>query len=231
MDFTPMNAASLIEEAYTRKRHHNEADSDYETRKMKAFTLPDNTEVKVIETYDINEAEAFALEGGILVIPGSDSIEDYTRYNLNYGVLALVDKLKRLFKPKGIVYHKGFLAHSKEIEAFAKLYKIKKVTGHSLGAASSQLLASRLKLEAINFAAPKVVRKGWPVRVKKNSIKNFNRKDDSVTRFPGWRWKHVGDVVVLDTEEAHIGPDHKIKHYITAMGMDHVQEKSDTMFT
>ena len=226
-----MNAANLIDLAYKRKRKPNESNSEYNKRKLDPFILVDGTKVKVKDIYLENEAEAFALMDGTLVIPGSDSVQDYIRYNFNYGILALREKLKNLFKPKGIIYHKGFLAHSREIEGFAVQNNIIRITGHSLGAASSQLLASRLGLKAINFAAPKVVRRGWFVEVEKGLIENFNRKDDSVTRFPGWRWKHIGDTSILDTKVGHFGFDHQIKHYVTAMNIDHVQDDVKTRFT
>lgn len=106
-----MNAANLIDLAYKRKRKPNESNSEYNKRKLDPFILVDGTKVKVKDIYLENEAEAFALMDGTLVIPGSDSVEDYIRYNFNYGILALREKLKNLFKPKGIIYHKGFLAH------------------------------------------------------------------------------------------------------------------------
>jgi hypothetical protein len=224
MQFTPMNAAKLIAQAYERKIKHNEDEEDHKIRQKAPFELPDGTSIKVKAIYDKNEAEAFALEGGILVIPGSDSVEDYWRYNLR-GVAWM-----NLFRRKKRKFHKGFLSHAQEIHDFAKENGTKRITGHSLGAASSQLLASMLNVEALNFAAPKVVLRGWSVQVNK-PIRNFNRKDDRVAKLPSFLWKHVGDTYVLDTKKPHLGGDHKIKHYETAMNMDVVQNEVPIRFT
>ena len=145
MKFTPMNAASLIAQAYGRKRKHNESEEDHKVRQTADFVLPDGKKVKVKATYDNKEAEAFILVDGTLVIPGSDSAEDYWRYNLR-GVAWL-----NLFRRKKRKFHKGFLSHAQEIHDFAKTNGTKRITGHSLGAASSQLLASMLNVEALNF--------------------------------------------------------------------------------
>lgn len=199
MAFTPLSAAELIKQAYK--------------------GTVDNTK----ESFDENGVQAFALNDGTLVIPGSNELSDYTRYNLpamtwkTFGNLA------------GYKFHAGFLKHAQTLHDFARDNRIKRITGHSLGGASSQLLAATMDIDAINFAAPKVVFRGWRV-VHSNSIMNFNRKDDRVGKIPRFFYKHIGHTHWLDTKMINIGGDHKIKHYIKAMKMAHVQDASPVRF-
>ena len=86
-----------------------------------------------------------------------------------------------------------------------------------------------LDVEAVNMAAQRVFLGQRNVKHTKRII-NLNRKDDTVPYLPSTWWKHIGETHWLDTKEVHDGFDHKIKHYVTAMNMQHVQDAVPVRF-
>ncbi len=176
-----------------------------------------------VDTFDDKGVQAFALKDRTLVIPGTNELSDWTRYNLP------AITWKTLGSNGQYKFHAGFLKHAQMLLEFARDNRIKRITGHSLGAASSQLLAATSDVEALNFAAPKVVFGKWKV-VHSKPIVNLNRKDDRVGKIPRWFYKHIGQTYWLNTKVINDGGDHKIKHYVSAMQMAHVQAATPVRF-
>ena len=166
---------------------------------------------------DENDVQAIFLKGDILLIPGSNSVMDYLKYNLR--VLNIGGKRYRLSDgdtekgASGTVWHQGFLHHAKVIYDWLerKRYRPKYIMGHSLGAAATQILVRTYGVPGIAFAAPRP-------RRNKGAIKHsqlclcINRDDDKVCDLPG-SFHHMGKVHDARARRSVLGPDHSMKHY------------------
>ena len=199
MSFTPMECAKAIEQAYKGR-------ISYQKKKF----ISDSG------------AEAYLNTKGLMVIPGSQGIDDYLKFNLRVGWFKMTNKNSK------IKFHAGFMKHASDLLDFARTNNVKMITGHSLGAASGQLIAATLNIDAYCFAAPKVLYRGWKSHTSAR-IFCINRKDDTVCRLPSRRFKHIGKVIEM-TARGRIGADHKIKHYMTAMNTKSVQNASSVRF-
>ncbi len=158
--------------------------------------------------------QAYLLNDGTLVIPGTNEPTDWTKYNLN------IFSMKQYKKSNGIRFHSGFLDHAQAVLAWARNKNVKCITGHSLGAASAQILGPILNVPVVNFASPKVSLKRFTRYQNEGRVLNFNRKDDRVTKVGGWIFRHLGRVEVLDPQGPHIGGDHKVKFYRELLVLD-----------
>ena len=196
---TPMDCAKAIEQAYKGK-------ISYQKKKYRSGS----------------GAEAYLNSRGLMVIPGSQGLDDYLKFNLKVGWFKMTNKNSK------IKYHAGFMKHASELMDFARQNNVKMITGHSLGAASAQLIAATLNKPAYTFAAPKVLYRGWRAHTSAKIV-NINRKDDVVCRLPSRRFKHIGEVIEMNAGR-NPGMDHKIKHYVTAMNMKKVQDRSNVRF-
>ncbi|WP_299045511.1 hypothetical protein [uncultured Tateyamaria sp.] len=168
---------------------------------------------------DLNDhdVQAIFLKGDILLIPGSNSVMDYLRYNLR--VLNIAGKKYRLSDAdtekgaSGTVWHQGFLRHAKVIYDWLERekYRPKYIIGHSLGAAATQILVRTYGVPGIGFASPRPRRS--PGSIKHSSLcLCLNRDDDKVCDLPG-SFHHLGRVHRARAKFSGLGPDHSMKHY------------------
>ncbi|MEL7115147.1 MAG: hypothetical protein AAGP08_06065 [Pseudomonadota bacterium] len=121
---------------------------------------------------DKNGVEAYLLTDGTLVIPGTNDTKDWRR-NLTTGA--------HMRGASRRTWHKGFLEHARVVFAYAAPLKPKRVIGHSLGAAASQIIAVSLRIPAICFASPRPLR-GSQHFVGEDKILNINRYGDDLRR-------------------------------------------------
>ena len=157
--------------------------------------------------------QAYLLADGTLVVPGTNELSDWTRYNL------LLFSWRTAKATGGFHFHSGFLKHANAVLHWVRGKNVTCITGHSLGAAGCQILGAILNKPTINFAAPKVSLKKYRY-ANEDKILNFNRTDDRVTKIPRWRFRHLGRVETLDPQGPHAGGDHKIKFYKELLVLD-----------
>jgi len=156
---------------------------------------------------NIDGAQAMVLSDGTLVIPGTNEMSDWSEFNL---VHAKGDS--------GRIWHGGFLKHAKIVYSFAKGAGVKRVLGHSLGAASAQIVAASLGVPAICFASPRPIR-GKSRFTGEHRILNVCRYDDTACHLPfvflGYR--QLGKVCWVSPREQQSAGSHKLKDYLRAM--------------
>jgi pimeloyl-ACP methyl ester carboxylesterase len=156
---------------------------------------------RIIKSLDHDDVQAYLLNGKILLLPGSNSVKDYFKYNLR--PLRLGDEVLRLKDGKvergasGTKWHQGFLRYSKFVFDWLKEEGVKPnyIIGHSLGAAAAQILSKTYNVPAIAFAAPR------PKRSKNGVIHDgrcliINRTDDPVAKAPDLYF-HMGSPKLL----------------------------------
>ena len=159
---------------------------------------------------DVNGVQAFYLKNGILVVPGTNERADWIDFNLNIDAKG----------DSGRFYHGGFLKHAQMVYMFAKALRPKAIVGHSLGAASAQIVGKSLKVPTIAFASPKVLRgktkvtgEGW--------VANFLRRDDTVCHMPPGigrnKYRHIGATYWMSPDGVNGGEDHRIDNYLSIM--------------
>lgn len=156
---------------------------------------------------DMGGAQAAFLTDGTLIIPGTNEHSDWADFNLD---ISSGDSRRK--------WHAGFLRHAQAIYPFAKGAGAKRVLGHSLGAASAQIVASSLEIPAICFASPRPLRGRTRFRGE-HRILNICRFDDAVCYLPmaflGFR--QIGKVHWLSPREPQSAGSHKLKDYLRAM--------------
>jgi hypothetical protein len=163
---------------------------------------------KVQHKVDVAGVQAFYLKDGTLVIPGTNEKSDWTDYNL---------KFEAVKGDSGRYWHKGFMTHAQLVYMFAKSLKPKFIIGHSLGAASAQIVGSSMRVPTIAFASPKVLSgktrlagEGW--------VANYLRMDDTVCHMPPGlgrkRFRHVGSRYWMAPDGVNPGEDHSVKNYM-----------------
>ncbi|MEL6463944.1 MAG: hypothetical protein AAFQ58_03155 [Pseudomonadota bacterium] len=166
---------------------------------------------------DQHDVQAIFLKGDILLIPGSNSVMDYLKFNLR--VLNIGGTRYRLSDEhtekgaSGTVWHQGFLHHAKVIYDWLERqrYKPKFIIGHSLGAAATQILVRTYGVPGIAFAAPRPRRSRGAIKHSELCL-CVNRDDDMVCDLPG-TFHHMGRVHRARAARSVFGPDHSMKHY------------------
>ncbi|MEM6617922.1 MAG: hypothetical protein AAF631_01305 [Pseudomonadota bacterium] len=166
-------------------------------------------------------AEAFLMQDGTLVIPGTNQLRDWRRYNLR------VYSLRAVRSTGSYRFHSGFLIHANRVLHWVKTKPVKRITGHSLGAASGQILAAILDVPAINFAAPKVALGTAAYRGEARII-NINRRDDRVAHVPRLAFRHLGHVAWMVDPKRNIGGDHEIGEYVDLLQLPQYQSLART---
>ena len=205
MNFAIEDAAKLAEASYTSAR----------------ITSP-----KVMHSLSHQDVQAHLLEGDILLLPGSNSVRDYLRYNLR--PLRLGQQQFRMADDatakghSGTTWHQGLLAYSVVVFEWLKSLNIRPnyVIGHSLGAAATQILSKSYGAPGIAFAAPRPKLIKGPVNHHEKCL-IVNRFDDVVPKLPG-TFNHMGKVKDLSTRPKRLFPAHSMKHYreIVEVGQD-----------
>jgi pimeloyl-ACP methyl ester carboxylesterase len=177
----------------------------------------------VDRTLDRNGVQAYLLTEGTLVIPGTNEPLDWLLYNLN------IEEPDR--QPAGFddvstvmgnaVWHAGFARHARAIVDFLGQTKPDFIIGHSLGAASAQILGCIYGVPTVGFASPKP-RKGNSTLANEGWVINFLRNTDSVCYLPPKNngFRQVGSVEVMTPPVPHLGLRHKMDHYIDIMGSE-----------
>ncbi|KNG93204.1 hypothetical protein ATO11_12145 [Pseudaestuariivita atlantica] len=198
-----MEAAKLIEDAYAKR-------------------LTDvHTEI------DVRGVQATYLNSGVLVIPGTNEFRDWFDFNLNmFGQGGDGHGFEVVSGDSGTKWHAGFLEHAQIVYSFAKGLRPKFIVGHSLGAASAQIVGMSLRTPTIAFASPQTCRsrtrmpgEGWVV--------NICRVDDDVCHQPprilGFRT--IGSRYWLSPDPLKLGEDHKIDNYMDLLKTKKVKDR------
>lgn len=178
-----------------------------------------NSSLAAALTHELDEddVQALFLKGDILLIPGSNSLKDYLKFNLR--ILNLGGKKFRLKDDgteagaSGTIWHQGFLRHAQVIFAWLKRENLrpKYIIGHSLGAAATQILVRTYGVPGIAFAAPRPRRSRGAIKHSHLCL-CINRDDDAVCDLPT-SFHHMGNVHRARARRSVFGPDHSMKHY------------------
>lgn len=176
---------------------------------------------------DIRGVQAQYLKSGVLVIPGTNEFADWFDFNLNVtGDGAETHGFEVVPGDSGTLWHAGFLEHAQIVYTFAKGLRPKFIVGHSLGAASAQIVGCSLQVPTVAFASPQTCRsrnrlpgEGWVI--------NLCRADDTVChvppRFLGFRT--IGSRYWLSPDEVNVGGDHKVEHYMDMLRLKKVKDR------
>ncbi|MEO0828927.1 MAG: hypothetical protein AAFY03_00510, partial [Pseudomonadota bacterium] len=144
------------------------------------------------DSFDKAGVQAYLLPDRVIVVPGTNEFSDWTRYNLNIS-RRLAGFAEMTLRPgaSGTQWHDGFLRHAETLYDWAKGHRPKVLIGHSLGAASVQIVGASLRVPTISFAAPKPK---WGRRRFDGAefVLNILRTDDIVTNVPPVLFRHVG---------------------------------------
>ncbi|MEM8978782.1 MAG: hypothetical protein AAGD04_04820 [Pseudomonadota bacterium] len=156
---------------------------------------------QILTSLNEKHVQAHYLENDVLLVPGSNSLFDYVLYNLRIFRVGgtryrVVDSNTERDDRTNMRWHQGFLAHAhvviKWLEDDPKLKgkKPKFIIGHSLGAASAQLLAMVYDCPTITFAAPRT-RTDPHTSSRGDKCLNILRSDDPVCKLPS-SFHHIG---------------------------------------
>lgn len=171
---------------------------------------------------------------GVLIITGSNNLKDYLWYNLRplrtlsrFRKLPELDRLTSELLPVH-AYHGGFLLHAARVLQFLGRDRPSFIIGHSLGAASAQILGTALNVPTIAFASPQVVKrrflKAAPFREADHpqwAVFNIAWKQDLVAR--GYRQtglRCLGHRKLLDMECWNLGIAHFVEDYLRLLEGD-----------
>lgn len=179
----------------------------------------------VIKSLDHNDVQAHLLKGNILLLPGSNSVRDYVKFNLRplrFGDQRLV--LKQATKAEkgasGTKWHQGFLRYSTEIFDWLQREGVRPnyIIGHSLGAAAAQILSKTYNTPAIGFAAP---RPKWSKHgvVQDGRCLLVNRTDDPVPKVPS-AYHHMGNTKLFKSVKHKSLLAHSMRHYVNIIKED-----------
>lgn len=168
----------------------------------------------VVDECPFPGAEAYLLNNGFLLIPGTNSLLDHIRFNFRpfrighqqYD-LATSSTTKGA---SGTLWHQGFFAHAKGIYDWMGGRRPTVIIGHSLGAASTQILSKSWARTGIGFAAPRPRKARGPV-VRDNLSLSICREDDPVCALVG-SFHHMGHRAYL----RHARPLPDLNHNMTA---------------
>jgi len=168
---------------------------------------------------DVSGAQAQMMAHGVMVIPGSNELLDwFTNFDV-YKILGRrFARRDRAKGSRGAVFHEGFLRHASRLQGFARDNGARFIIGHSLGAATAQILGTALGVPAIGFASPRVKFGSGKLKNEK-LVLNICRADDLVTRVPPSEagFRRLGQTVRLVPPQTNPGMDHSMPHYIEAI--------------
>ncbi|MEL7298835.1 MAG: hypothetical protein AAFM92_00490 [Pseudomonadota bacterium] len=177
---------------------------------------------------DVTAARANVAAGltgdNVLVITGSRGGTDYAFYNLRplrpLPAMAEIEEITTADLPKK-AYHQGFLLHAARVKRFLAGRRPDIIVGHSLGAASAQILGAHFEVPTIGLASPQVVKRRYleaaALRARGHRqwhVFNMAWRQDFVTR--GYRelgLRCLGHRVVVDTNQQNFGVDHFVSQY------------------
>lgn len=171
---------------------------------------------RLVQSVDEQDVQAHLLDNGVLLIPGSNSVDDYLRYNLRIDIGGRRYRLedRNTGNAIGSRWHEGFLAHALVIRDRLGQRRPRFIIGHSLGAASAQFLSLLWRVPAIGFAAPRL-HAGDQLPDNQARCLCLWRHDDPVGTFPN-RFHHVGTSVRLEGRTTGL-LNHSMRHYKASM--------------
>lgn len=174
-------------------------------------TLGNRVEVAL----DLDGAQAYLLKDKTLVIPGTNEKSDWGNFNLDV-----------TNGDSGRVWHAGFMRHARIVFPFAKAGGAKRVLGHSLGAASAQIVACSLGIPAVCFASPRPLRGKTKFKGEAGVI-NICRFDDAVCFLPFsfLNFRHIGKVHWISPGEPQSNGSHRIPDYLRVLGTGKIKPK------
>ncbi|UWQ92407.1 peptidoglycan-binding protein [Rhodobacteraceae bacterium M382] len=222
LDSSVATAAELVKISYTVKKQGVEAVNK---------TLKQDHGVWITSQCPVKGVEAYLLNNRCLLVPGSNSFWDYAKFNfrlLNLGMPRLGfgsrNKTKGFGRgtappdKNGIIWHQGFLTHANHISKWIgnnPEHWPRLVVGHSLGAASAQILSTIWTAPSIGFAAPRILKSKAPSTYRNLSL-SICRTDDLVCRFPRG-FERLGASRTLIHKSPRKGLNHNMAAYIDAM--------------
>lgn len=178
---------------------------------------------------DIRGVQAMYLKSGVLVIPGTNEMSDWFDFNLDIaGSVTDGHGFEVVPGDSGSHWHAGFLEHAQIVYTFAKGLRPKFIVGHSLGAASAQIVGTSLGVPTIGFASPQTLRGAPTNRLGKEGwVVNFCRVDDTVCHVPpkflGFRT--LGSRYWLSSDTINVGQDHSIDNYRSILKLKKTQDR------
>ena len=127
-------------------------------------------------------------------------------------------------------WHRGFLHYAQIAYSWARDKPVALVTGHSLGAACTQIVATSLNVTGYGFASPKTL--FAPVGLTRRPanehlVTNWCRSDDAICYLPPIAFDHVGAVNWLQPLAVHRGDDHRLIHYLDMLAEAKAEAASD----
>ena len=193
--------------------------------------LEDDFKLKVTHRCPAPDVEAYMLSNNCLLIPGSNSAADYFKFNFVVNktaektrTLILTPKGRVVFSKEtkagasGTIWHQGFLEHAETIYNWIIKNKLEwpsLIIGHSLGAASAQILSKTFATPAIGFAAPRLRKAKGRITLDHLSL-SICRNDDGVCKLPR-RFHHIGQTKALVHNNPKGGMNHNMAAYIDAL--------------
>jgi len=195
---------------------------------MVADVYADRNRSQIDSTIDVAGVQATFLKNGTLVIPGTNEFSDWFDFNLNFGGAQATDGhgFEVVAGDSGALWHAGFLEHAQMVYTFAKALKPKFIVGHSLGAASAQIVGLSLRIPTVAFASPQTCRtrhrmanEGWVI--------NICRIDDAICHVPpkflGFRT--IGSRYWLQPDSLDADEDHKIHNYSDLLKLQRIKDR------
>ena len=166
---------------------------------------------------DEDDVQALFLKGDILLIPGSNSVADYLKFNLR--ILNIGGKRFRLNDDdteagaSGTIWLQGFLRHAQMIYAWLERERLrpKYIIGHSLGAAATQILVRTYGVPGIGFAAPRPRRSRGAIKHSHLCLCIYRDVETGCDLPPSFF--HMGRVHIARARRSVFGQDHSMKHY------------------
>ncbi len=167
---------------------------------------------------DTGDVRAYCLIDKTIVVPGTDQISDWWKFNLKTKAVEWEELPTTAPGASGALWHEGFLTHAKTIYKFAQETGGRRIIGHSLGGASAQIAGASLNLPVVTFGspAPKLWRSKFPGE---HRVANITLSEDPVANLRILRWvgfRNLGETFELPVAKK---PEvqHSMKTYISIM--------------
>lgn len=182
---------------------------------------PNGQGLNVRERHTARGVEAYLLRDGTVVVPGTNDPRDWKRFNFKIGLKTL-RFANTAARPgaSGIRWHGGFLDHAEILYDWIKDKGPKLFIGHSLGAASAQIVGASLDVPVIAFASPQPKRDSR-VFPGEHRVLNIKRSDDPVCKVPSTvlAFSTLGRTALLRPARFEFGLRHKMKHYMALLDL------------